>query len=155
MTTVATSAASVEHLRRGGTSVVLRLSADALPCVVHWGPDLGDLAAAELADVGAGVLPPVVDSLIASQAAVAVLPQHAAGWLGRPGLAGSRAGRAWSVAFDQVTHVVEEAGTEQWPDGPAGVVRLRSVGLDVPGELEVTTEASRCTPAGSSGCARP
>ena len=38
----------VVHLRRGGTSLVLRLDARALPCVLHWGPDLGDPSSEEL-----------------------------------------------------------------------------------------------------------
>ncbi|NTW39552.1 MAG: alpha-galactosidase, partial [Cellulomonadaceae bacterium] len=129
------------HLRRGGTSVVLRLEATALPCVLHWGPDLGETADdAALADLITALEPPFIDSVISSQAAVALLPQHSSGWLGRPGLLGSRAGRAWSVAFDRVTHTVAEAGGDDWPDGATGAVRLRSVGSDGPGELEVTTE---------------
>jgi alpha-galactosidase len=83
---------------------------------------------------------PYVDSPIASQSWVAVLPQHSSGGLGRPGLLGSRAGRAWSVAFDAVAHAVADAGTPEWPEGPAGAVRLRSVATDTPGELEVVVE---------------
>lgn len=136
----AEAAPRIVHLSRGGTSVVARLSERALPCVLHWGPDLGEVSQAELTGLGAALDPPYIDSPITSQAAVALLPQHAAGWLGRPGLSGSRAGRAWSVAFDDVSHAVEEAGTDAWPDGPADVVRLRSVGRDGPGQLEVSAE---------------
>ncbi|WP_324533579.1 alpha-galactosidase [Actinotalea sp.] len=117
---------------------MLRLDDRALPCVLHWGPDLG-----EDVDVDAMVVAlalPVIDSVISSQEAVAVLPQHSSGWLGRPGLLGSRAGRAWSVAFDAVDHSLDEAGTAAWPDGAPGAVRVRSVGTDTPGELEVVTE---------------
>ncbi|MCU0283953.1 MAG: alpha-galactosidase [Candidatus Nanopelagicales bacterium] len=131
---------SVLHLRRGGTSVVLRLDPDVLPCVLHWGPDLGDLTAAALAQLLPALTMPVLDSAVWAQQAVAVLPQHASGWLGRPGLLGSRAGRAWSVVFGAVAHVVEEAGGPEWPDGPEGAIRLRSVGSDVPGALEVAVE---------------
>jgi alpha-galactosidase len=128
------------HLRRGGTSVVVRLTSTELPCVLHWGPELGDLGDGELAALRRSMEPPHVDSVISSQAAVAVLPQHSSGWLGRPGLLGSRSGRAWSVAFDQVAHEVDESGTAQWPDGASGAVRLRSIGQDRPGGLDVTTE---------------
>ena len=31
------------HLRRGGTSLVLRLDERAFPTALHWGPDLGEL----------------------------------------------------------------------------------------------------------------
>ena len=130
----------VVHLRRGGTSVVVRLDAAALPCVLHWGPDLGELDDGALGGVAAALGMPFVDSVIMSQEAVAVLPQHSAGWSGRPGLLGSRAGRAWSVAFDAVEHVVEDAGDAGWADGPDGAVRVRSVGVDAPSALEVSTE---------------
>ena len=131
---------SLLHLRRGGTSVVLRLDAETLPCVLHWGPDLGDLSDAALAALLPALGMPSLDSPISAQEAVAVLPQHSSGWPGRPGLLGSRQGRAWSVAFDSVTHTVHEAGAPQWADGPDGAVRVRSVGRDTASELEVTVE---------------
>ena len=134
------SGTSLVHLRRGGTSVVLRLDPDALPCALHWGPDLGDLTDSAVAELLPALGMPIVDSPIAAQEAVALLPQHSSGWLGRPGLLGSREGHAWSVAFDSVTHVVEEAGAADWPDAPEGAVRMLSVGSDTRSELEVTVE---------------
>jgi alpha-galactosidase len=131
---------SLVHLRRGGTSVVLRLDSQVLPCVLHWGPDLGDGPVGFLADLLPALGMPSVDSPITAQVAVALLPAHSSGWLGRPGLMGSRSGRAWSVTFDAVEHAVEHAGTPEWLDGPERAVRLRSVGLDGPSELEVTSE---------------
>lgn len=128
----------VVHLRRGGTSVVVRLDEHVLPGVLHWGPDLGEVD--HLGPLTDALGMPFVDSVTASQEQVAVLPQHSSGWLGRPGLLGSRDGRAWSVAFDAVGHAVEEAGSAAWPEGPDGAVRLRSVGTDGPGSLEVATE---------------
>ncbi|NCD21307.1 MAG: alpha-galactosidase, partial [Actinobacteria bacterium] len=79
------------HLRRGGTSLVLRLDPTALPTVLHWGPDLGDLP--EPDELVHALAMPYIDSPITAQSHVAVLPQHSSGWLGRPGLLGSRAGR--------------------------------------------------------------
>ncbi|CUR55175.1 Alpha-galactosidase [metagenome] len=122
----------VVHLRRAGTSVLLRLSQTELPAVLHWGPDLGDLPDAALSAVALGLRKPYVDSVITSHDALAVLPQLSSGWLGRPGLSGSRAGRAWAVAFDQVTHTRDVA--------PDGTQVLTSVGDDGPGELQVITE---------------
>ncbi|MCU0282591.1 MAG: alpha-galactosidase [Candidatus Nanopelagicales bacterium] len=130
----------VVHLRAGGTSVVLRLDADRLPCVLHWGPDLGPLSDADLRPLLAALAMPYVDSPMASQEAVALLPQHSSGWLGQPGLLGSREGRDWSVGFDEVTHEVTTAGTPGWADGPSGAQRLRSVGTDRISELEVVVE---------------
>jgi alpha-galactosidase len=89
----------VVALRSEGVSLVLDVSAGQLPAIVHWGPDLGTL---ELADVEALILsnidpggPNVVDEPVR----LAVLPEHWTGWVGRPGLSGSRAGRAWSPKF--------------------------------------------------------
>jgi len=128
------------HLRRGGTSVVVRLDARVLPSVLHWGPDLGDVSRDDLDGLLLATRLPAADTVMYRQEAVALLPQHSSGWLGRPGLLGSRDGAAWSVAFDEVTHRVEESGSEGWPDGPAGALRLVSTGTDTACRLEVTTE---------------
>lgn len=117
------------HLRRGGTSVVLRLDHDSLPAILHWGPDLGD--AADLGDLLSAVTPPYLDSVVMIPQSVSVLPQHAAGWIGRPGLLGSRRGRAWSTAFASVHHVVSD-------DDAVAVVR--STGHDHESSLEVCVE---------------
>jgi len=132
---------TVLHLRRGGTSVIARVDGRTLPCILHWGPDLGELSARDLASLATALTPPYVDSVVSSQATVALLPQHSSGWLGRPGLLGSRSGgRSWSVSFESVAHHLEEAGPLTWADGPEGAVRLRSIGLDPVSALEVTTE---------------
>jgi alpha-galactosidase len=97
---------SVVHLRRDGTGVVLELADDATPAVLHWGADLGDLGTDELTGLALARRPPYVDSVVTAPPWVPVLPQHADGWLGRPGLVGHRAGRAWSVRLDGVRHQV-------------------------------------------------
>jgi alpha-galactosidase len=86
-------------LQSEGVSLVLDISKGQLPAIVHWGADLGTL---ELADVETLILanidpngPNVVDEPVR----VALLPEHWTGWVGRPGLSGSRAGRAWSPKF--------------------------------------------------------
>ena len=38
------------HLRLGGTSVVLDVPRGALPGIVYWGPDLGDISEEALVD---------------------------------------------------------------------------------------------------------
>jgi alpha-galactosidase len=86
-------------LRSEGVSLVLDISAGQLPAIVHWGADLETL---ELADAEGLILsnidpggPNVVDEPIR----LALLPEHWTGWVGRPGLSGSRAGRNWSPKF--------------------------------------------------------
>ena len=138
--TLETAPDSLLHLRRSDTSVVLDLAPRQFPCVLHWGPDLGELSTAALAELHRALTLPFVDSVISSQNRVALLPLHSSGWLGRPGLTGSREGRAWSTSFTRVDHEVQEAGGAQWPDGPVGAVRVVSTGHDDPDGVVVTTE---------------
>ena len=77
-------------LRSDGVSLVLDVMRRQLPAILHWGTDLGAL---ELADVESLILsnidprgPNVVDEPIR----LAILPEHWTGWVGRPGLSGSR-----------------------------------------------------------------
>ncbi|HEX6757589.1 MAG TPA: alpha-galactosidase [Propionibacteriaceae bacterium] len=86
-------------LRSEGVSLVLDVMRGQLPAIVHWGADLGAL---ELADVEALILSnidPGGPNLIDEPVRLAILPEHWTGWVGRPGLSGSRAGRAWSPKF--------------------------------------------------------
>lgn len=129
--------ATVLHLRRGGTSIVLRLDDADLPSVLHWGIDLGDH---DVDGIVPATMRPTAGSVVYANPIVSLVPRHSAGWLGTPGLRGSRSGRAWSVAFDAVTHILEDADHGEWPDGPAGAVRLRSTATDVPAGLDVMTE---------------
>jgi len=89
----------VVHLRRGGTSVVVSLTDARLPRVLHWGHDLGDVAPEHLADLERATRPTIGDSAVTYPQPVPLLPQLAEGWLGAPGLAGSRDGRAWAPLF--------------------------------------------------------
>lgn len=119
------------HLRAGGTSIVLETPAAALPRIVHWGPDLGDLSTAALDDLAAAGRPDPGDSrLYVSEAGVLPLPTE--GWLGRPGLTGSRGGRSFAPAFADATHDVDGL--------PLGGSRLVSTAVDTETRIEVATE---------------
>src|SRR6478736_6501908 len=83
-------------LRAGGVALVLDLSDGGLPAVVHWGADCGALDARGYAALlQTGVLP-VAASEVDVPVRISILPEHARGWMGRPGVSGSRAGAAWS-----------------------------------------------------------
>ncbi len=126
---------AARHLQAGFTSLVVELRHDELPTIRHWGPSLGDLTESELADLLCATRVPSTDSDVYFQEAVAVLPMHSSGWLGRPGLWGSRRGRAWSVSPERVTH---EVGVR--PDGSAQVrsrAEDRLQGLEVGTDLEL------------------
>jgi alpha-galactosidase len=119
------------HLRRGDTSLAVRLDPTELPCILHWGPDLGDLAAEHLPALLRSLEMPTLDGAIYQHSWASVLPQQTSGWVGRPGLLGSRAGQAWALTFGSVDHTVTES---------AGCTRLTSIALDEPAGVEVTTE---------------
>jgi len=118
------------HLRRGNTSLVARLHPHELPCILHWGPDLGDVPTADLTELLQALQMPRTDSAVYTHSWTSVLPQQTAGWVGRPGLLGSRAGQAWALTWTSVTHQIEETDA----------VLVRSVAIDEAAGIEVTTE---------------
>jgi alpha-galactosidase len=120
------------HLRAGGVSVVLVIDSGRLPAVLHWGADLGDMSAADLAELVDAGVPATVPNDLDQVTRAGILAEHAAGWNGRPGLAGQRAGRAWSPLFTLTDLDVEHAA-----DGGG---RVRAVGRDTDAGLEVRME---------------
>jgi alpha-galactosidase len=128
------------HLRAAGVSLVLDVRGS-LPAVVHWGHDLGDLGPDDLAALATVGMPGTVPNDLDGAAPFgALLPEHASGWNGRPGLRGSRSGRGWSPRFvptglDATTHGVtataadDVAGlslTIELELLPSGLVRQRA-----------------------------
>ncbi len=91
---------AVIHLRGNGFDVVIDVSAG-VPAIVHWGApvDDGDMVAPARPLVYGG--PDVV-------APVSVVPEHAAGFAGRPGLLGHRRrGTHWAPRFRPAGHRVD------------------------------------------------
>lgn len=135
--TAAASPAAVppaEHLRAGGTSVVVAVGDGRLPRILHWGEDLGKLSADALAGIARSALPAIGDSAVTYPQPVPVLPQLAEGWLGRPGLVGDSEGRRWASTFRAVSHRLDD-------DAEGPVLRVDAVdeayGLALVLELQV------------------
>jgi alpha-galactosidase len=84
-------------------SLVLDIPSDALPSILHWGADLGQTSADDLRDLAATVSP-LLENAVDVPVRVSMIPEHSAGWLGAPGLQGSRSGRDWSPRFDEVRY---------------------------------------------------
>ncbi len=80
------------HLRAAGVSLVLDAVGPQLPCVLHWGADLGPLDADALTALAAASRPPVPGSAIDAPVLLPVLPTEDDGWSGTPGISGHRAG---------------------------------------------------------------
>jgi alpha-galactosidase len=86
-------------LRTEGVGLVLAVQPEGLPAVVHWGADVGALDESSARDLIRGGVNPVTTNLVDEPVTIALLPEHWTGWVGRPGLSGSRAGADWSPKF--------------------------------------------------------
>jgi alpha-galactosidase len=126
----------VLHLRAAGVSLVLDARSGRLPTVLHWGHDLGEVSTADLADLAVAEVPGTVpNDLDDPVRAGAVLPEHALGWNGRPGLAGSRSGEGWSPLFS-----LTDLDVTRDDDGSARVVADgtdNAAGLSIRLEIEL------------------
>ncbi|TNU76445.1 alpha-galactosidase [Miniimonas arenae] len=111
------------HLHAEGVGVVIDLAEGRLPAVLHWGADLGALTVADaqtLALTGVHVIAP---NIVDEPVRVALLPEARTGWLGRPGISGSRGGRDWSPAFTTTALVID--GVDQDANGETPVLLER------------------------------
>ena len=96
-------------LRAAGTALVLDTSGPEVPRVLHWGADLPDEAVAALPLLARG---PVPHSALDRPWPLTVLPGQADGWLGTPGYAAHRAGRATAPRFARTSTATTERSVE-------------------------------------------
>jgi alpha-galactosidase len=128
---VSAPAESIVQLRAAGVSVLLDLSPDGPPAVLHWGADPGELDADGRRALAAELAPGTTTNAPDLPVRVSLLPEGSTGWTGSPGLLGHRAGDAWSTAFRTVSHEVDGGRVlARCVDAAAGLA------LDV--ELELT-----------------
>jgi alpha-galactosidase len=88
----------VLHLRRGGTSVVVDLTPEAGPAMIHWGEALSS-EASTLRALAIAARPQRPTGGLDRPSLPALVPTAAGGWAGTPGWAGHRAGRSFSTLF--------------------------------------------------------
>ncbi|MCR2812404.1 alpha-galactosidase [Microbacterium sp. zg.Y1084] len=83
------------HLSAAGVSLVVAAERDRLPAILHWGAAIvaadADLQAFALAERRRGI-----DDVSDVPYRPSILPEHAAGWFGRPGLSVHTAGAGWA-----------------------------------------------------------
>lgn len=103
-------AATVLHLRRGGTSVVVDLSAQPHPALVHWGEELVGSTPASLDSLAVAARPQRVSGGLDETPRLGLLPTPAGGWLGTPGIEGHRDGAGGSIRFEPVDVRADEHG---------------------------------------------
>ncbi|WP_127843226.1 alpha-galactosidase [Actinomyces wuliandei] len=131
------------HLRNAGTSLVLDLPEDRLPVVRHWGPDLGDVEGAELADAAAAARTSLGSNTHWMLNDLPVLPLPHLGWSARPAVGVSRTdGDAFSPHPTSLSH---EYSQEVAPTGTTH--RVRSLATDPVHLLTLGTEL-RLEPSG-------
>jgi alpha-galactosidase len=82
-----------------GVGVVLDVTDGRLPAVVHWGADLGEVSLADARALALGGVHSIVPNQVDEPVRLALVPELWTGWLGRPGLSGSRGGRDWTPRF--------------------------------------------------------
>ena len=111
------------QLRAAGTSFVLDARGPRPAVVLHWGPDLGALPAADLAALAGAAVPAVPPSSLDEPLRLSLLPTVDQGWSGRPALAG------WGAPAGDLRL------REAWQIGPREVRLEHADGL-----LRVTTE---------------
>jgi len=128
---MARATADVVHFRASGVSLAIAVGDGRLPRIVHWGADLGDLGADELATLAEGSAAPRADD--DAHHAVSVLPEHSWGWMHTPGLAGHRDGRDHSTRFTLIDVAVEEEGERE-----RAVRRLVARAADAIADLTLT-----------------
>ncbi|MDC7335953.1 glycoside hydrolase family 36 N-terminal domain-containing protein [Streptomyces lydicus] len=117
------------HFRAAGAGLVLDVSGNGLPRVVHWGADLGECGPGGLAGLRTADVAQTVSNALDEPVPLSVLPQQSAGWPGTPGVAGHRAGSAAAPAFTTRARTVD-----------AGQRRLTVTAVDADGGLALTLE---------------
>ena len=118
---------SLFRLDAPGVSVVVDLTA-AVPAIAHWGAELGDDA--DLDALAASLERPIVHGALDVLAPLTLVPEHASGFPGRPGLSGRRGGgRDWAPRFTELASWTVAA------DGAA----LDAVAMDPVAQLRLTT----------------
>jgi alpha-galactosidase len=108
---------SFVHLTAAGVSVVLDATDRRLPSVVHWGASLGPQTLEEIAALAAAAVEPQSGNVADQAVRLAILPEHHAGWQGKPGVAGHRDGADWSPKFEVTSIDVVSAGADEAGDG--------------------------------------
>ncbi|WP_144782901.1 alpha-galactosidase [Microbacterium sp. BH-3-3-3] len=98
-TVVAPETAPAAHLRAGGTSVVIDLTALPAPAIIHWGSDLGALDEDALSSMVVAARPQRVSGGIDHTPRLTIVPTAAAGWPGAPGYEGGRGGVVQGTVF--------------------------------------------------------
>lgn len=135
----------ITHLRAASVSVIIDARGTAVPAIVHWGRDLGELDGAALRALADASIPAVPPSSIDTPLRVSLIPTLGEGWSGRPALA------VWRWTGSRATVAAQAPRLRQRPSTGDGAVGAghRSIeyrladddaGLEVAVEMELTEQ---------------
>jgi alpha-galactosidase len=127
-------------LTADGVTVLVDATGGRLPALLHWGRALPRLDDAQVDAIRTARIPVVGSNTIDVPLRVAVLPELHAGWLGRPGISGSRAGRSWSPRFRTTSVRVDGAEVSGFVQADAGRLEVAAVDPEAGLELLLTIE---------------
>ncbi|SDD70450.1 alpha-galactosidase [Auraticoccus monumenti] len=130
------------HLRSAGVSLVVEVPVRGLPVVLHWGDDLGALDAATASTLSLARVAQPMPNQVDEPVRVAVLPEHHTGWVGRPGISGSRAGTAWTPLFTVTGATLDGQELGEWREQGPGSLAVEAVDEDAGLALRLELELS-------------
>ena len=125
-------------LTADGVTVLVDATEGRLPALLHWGRALPRLDEAQVDAIRAARVPVIGSNNTDVPLRVAVLPELHAGWLGRPGLSGSRAGRSWSPRFTTTSVRLDGAEVSGFVQTGAGRLEVAAVDSEAGLELQLT-----------------
>lgn len=135
VTSASVPVSAMVHLRAAGVSLLLDCRDGALPVAVHWGADLGPQTPELARNLAAAAVPVIGPNEVDAPVPVAIVPEHHTGFVGRPGLSGSRGGVAWSPRFVVIAVTCDGAVVGGYAESGASSVEVtaedREAGLQL------------------------
>ncbi len=128
------------HLSTAGCSLLVDLTEGQLPAILHWGAALGELSEDQARAVSCAQRHVVGNNQVDVPIRLALLPEHHTGYVGRPGLSGSRQGRAWSTKFRCRSATLDAQALGSFVASGAGVLEVTAVDEEANLGLDLTLE---------------
>jgi alpha-galactosidase len=116
----------ITAMTAAGVTVLVDASGPGLPVIAYWGPELPLLDAEQATALIRAAEPVAGSNNLSPPPRVAILPEHATGWVGRPGLSGSAAGAGWSPSFQIKTLEGYGDQARDFVSGGAGTLVARA-----------------------------